>query len=184
MGFFYESGMQPEKKEKKEKKNTTASVATGKKHTIKSRTKATTAFALRQVRDAIVAGGVLLIAKDLATNSLPTISAGVALGTATPAIPAIGLAAIGVASFLGSKMVFKGVKKHIIKKRENGKVSKKSVVASALAIAAPITALLVGGFAPATVVSIGVGLISLTQDIHRRLKNKRVEEKESETKTR
>lgn len=177
MGFFYESGMQPEKKEKK---NTTTVGATGKKHTIKSRTKATTAFALRQVRDAIVAGGVLLIAKDLATNSLPTISAGIALGTAAPAIPAIGLAAIGVASFLGSKMVFKGVNKHIIKKREKGKISKKSVVASAIAIAAPITTLLVGGFAPAAVVSIGVGTITLAKKLHNRKKIKKNEEDEHE----
>lgn len=174
MGFFYESGMQSEEKEK-----TPAPGATGKKHTIKSRTKATTAFALRQVRDAIVAGSVVSAVQSFTITSAP----GLDLHDVS-AIPTIGLAAIGVASFLGSKMVFKGVKKHIIKKRENGKVSKKAVVASAIAIAAPITALLVGGFAPAAVVSIGVGAITLLKRIGAHFKDKKVEENDSEAKTR
>lgn len=176
MGFFYESGMQPEKKEKK---NTTTVGATGKKHTIKSRTKATTAFALRQVRDAIVAGSVVSAVQGL-TTTYATVGSGLALGTVVSSVPAIGLAAIGVASFLGSKMVFKGVNKHIIKKREKGKISKKSVVASAIAIAAPITTLLVGGFAPAAVVSIGVGTIALAKKLHNRKKIKKNEEDEHE----
>lgn len=155
----------------------------GKKHTIKSRTKATTAFALRQVRDAIVAGSVVSAVRGL-TTTYATIGSGLPLGTVVSSFPAIGLAAIGVASFLGSKMVFKGVKKHIIKKRENGKISKKAVVASTVAIATPVTALLIGGFTPAAVVSIGVGSIALAKKLHNRKKKTEKETENTETKTR
>ncbi len=153
----------------------------GKKHTIKSRTKATTAFALRQVRDAIVAGGIIAAAQNMV--SVPTVGIAAVTGAAAPGIPAVGLAVIGVASFLGSKFIFKGAEKHIIKHRENGKLTKKDAVTEALAVAAPITALLLGGFTPAAVVSIGVGSIALAKKLHGRKKNKKAEKESENTET-
>lgn len=146
----------------------------GKKHTIKSRTKATTAFALRQVRDAIVAGSVVSAVQHFTLTSAP----GLDLNDVST-IPTIGLIAIGAASFVGSKFLFKGVKKHIIKKRENGKTKKLSVVADAISVAAPLTALLIGGFTPAAIVSIGVGAITLVREIVevRKLKKEQSEKK-------
>lgn len=176
MALFEETGNYQPKEGRKE--------TGGKKHTIKSRTKATTAFALRQVRDAIVAGGVISAVQTLTTTTYATVSSGLALGATTASsIPTIGLIAIGAASFMGSKVIFKRVKKHIIKKRENGKVSKMSLVADALTVAGPLTALLVGGYAPAAIVGIGVGAVTLARKIHANRKLKKQQE-EQEVRTR
>ncbi len=174
MKFFYESGNQA-----RETRQEPTAGETGKKHTIKSRAKATTAFALRQVRDAIIAGGVISIVQGLNAATSTTVSQ--ASIAPVSSIPMIGLIAIGAASFLGSKLVFKGVNKHTIKKREKGKISKKSVVATTIAVATPLTALLVGGFAPAAVVSIGVGAITLAKKLHDHSKKKKQEEPEART---
>lgn len=176
MALFEETGYYQPKEDKSNKQE-----PEGKKHTIKSRTKAATAFALRQVRDAVVAGGVILSAQAITALSTPVGVAAVGINPVAT-IPTIGLIAIGAASFMGSKMVFKGVKKHTIKKREKGKASKKSIVAkTTIAVAAPLTALLVGGYTPAAIVGIGVGAVTLAHKLHSR-KKKKQEEQEVRTK--
>lgn len=173
MGIFHESGNYQPKEQQ---------VATGKKHTIKSRTKATTSFALRQVRDAFVAAMVM---SALTNVSSGTMSAGMAANEliTTSSFSTIGLIAIGAMSFMGSKMVFKRVKKHIIKKREKAKGRKVSLVADAISVAAPLTALLIGGYAPAAIVGIGVGAITLARKIYSIMKHKKQNE-EQEVRTR
>lgn len=173
MALFEETGNYQPKEGRKE--------TGGKKHTIKSRTKATTAFALRQVRDAMVAASVIGIVQNLTLESVgPGL---VSAASAVSTIPTIGLIAIGAASFMGSKKAFKVVKKHIIKKRETGKISKMSLVADALTVAGPLTALLVGGYAPAAIVGIGVGAVTLARKIHANRKLKKQQE-EQEVRTR
>lgn len=116
--------------------------------TIKSRTKATTKFALKQVRDAVIAAGMVL-----------------AFHTAFIPLNIVGQITLGSALFIAKKGIDVGVhfgKKHKIKKREksNDSIKRTAVEATIVAggMAIPIIML---GLPPINVITIGTAAFGL-----------------------
>lgn len=116
--------------------------------TIKSRAKATTKFALKQVRDAVIAAGMVL-----------------AFHTAFIPLNIVGQITLGSALFIAKKGIDVGVhfgKKHKIKKREksNDSIKRTAVEATIVAggMAIPIIML---GLPPINVITIGTAAFGL-----------------------
>ncbi len=127
----------------------------GKKIAIKFRETPKTKFALRQVKDTVIAGSATLL-----------------LATTVFSPSALGMVVIGAASFAATKLVRAGYnfgKKHIIKSREKaslGSAIAGKVVATTITAAGAVLPLTMAGLTPPGIIAAGTAALVLAKATH------------------
>lgn len=154
------------------------------KKIIKERKKASNKAAAAQVRDALIAAGIVV---GLNATIVPvTLMGGLFLGAAS-------YAGVKTTKFIGRE-----IKKHKIKKRENpskdgdskklSKESKSLIIHSAMAASCVALPSFIFGVGPATIVGAGVGSVILAKDLIKlgvnAIRNKKNNKEETTEKTR